>query len=71
MYLLELFTDRNENAIARVAVKDRKAEQVVALKDVRLAGVYGYWFGLDPDDNPLLLRDEGTDEIYALTLERR
>ena len=71
VYFLEMFTGRNEAAIGRVAVKDRKAEQVVALKDVRLAGVYGYWFGLDPDDNPLLLRDEGTDEIYALTLERR
>ena len=33
--------------------------------------MYGFWFGLDPDDNPLLLRDEGTDEIYALTLERK
>ena len=71
LYFLELLTDRNEAAIGRVAVKDRKAEQVVALKDVRLAGMYGFWFGLDPDDNPLLLRDEGTDEIYALTLERK
>ena len=71
VYFLELLADRNEAAVGRVAVIDRKAETLVALKDVRLAGVYGYWFGLDPDDNPLLLRDEGTDEIYALTLKRK
>jgi hypothetical protein len=28
------------------------------------------WFGLDPDDNPIMLRDAGTNEVYALTLER-
>src|SRR6516164_3984725 len=28
------------------------------------------WFGLDRTDAPLILRDVGTDEIYALTLER-
>lgn len=30
----------------------------------------GYWLGLDPEDHPLLLRDAGSVEIYALTLER-
>ena len=29
------------------------------------------WLGLDPTDAPLLLRDAGTDEIYALTLEQK
>jgi hypothetical protein len=31
----------------------------------------GGWLGLDPTDAPLLLRDTGTDEIYAFTLEQK
>jgi hypothetical protein len=27
---------------------------------------YREWFGLTPDDSPLVLRDTGTQEIYAL-----
>ena len=27
--------------------------------------------GLDPTDTPMLLRDMGTDDIYALTLESK
>jgi len=34
-------------------------------------GAVGIWFGLDPNDTPLLLRDAGTRDIYALTLDRR
>jgi len=29
------------------------------------------WFGLDSDDTPLFLRDNGTNDIYALTLDRK
>ena len=39
------------------------------LKNVRMAGYYGFWFGLAADDSPLLLRDTGTQEIYALDWE--
>jgi len=34
-------------------------------------GFFGFWLGLDPTDAPLLLRDGGTQNIYALTLERK
>lgn len=57
--------------VFRVAVSGGRAEVVLDLRDFRWTGWYGYWFGLDPDDNPLLLRDAGTDEIYALTLEEK
>jgi hypothetical protein len=33
--------------------------------------IFGFWLGLDPTDAPLLLRDVGTPNIYALTLERK
>ena len=41
------------------------------LKEMHLTGYFDLWFGLDPTDAPLLLRDIGSDDIYALTLEVR
>jgi hypothetical protein len=39
------------------------------LADWHLTGHLGYSMSLDPSDAPLTLRDHGTDDIYALTLE--
>ena len=61
-------TPQRENpAIFRVRIRDHKLERLVSLKDFRLASGYlGAWFGLGPDDSPLLVRNVGTHEIYAL-----
>jgi len=57
----------DNSAIFRVRVGDRKLEQVASLKDLRLAsGVSGNWMGLAPDDSPMVLRDFGIQDIYAL-----
>jgi serine/threonine protein kinase/Tol biopolymer transport system component len=57
-------------AFYRVRMSDRKLERVVSLKNVRRAwGQLGPWAGLAPDASPLLLRDIGTQEIYALDVE--
>ena len=56
----------NEPAVMRVRIRDRKLERVADLKNFRLAGFFGNWLGLAPDDSPLLLRDTGTQEVYAL-----
>ena len=53
----------------RVRISDRKVERIANLKDVRRTGTLGSWGGLAPDDSPLLLRDTGTQEIYALDWE--
>jgi Tol biopolymer transport system component len=53
----------------RVRIRDRKLERVADLKDFRQTGYFGFWLGLAPDDSPLLLRDTGTQEIYALDWE--
>jgi hypothetical protein len=45
--------------------------RIVDLNDVPTTGTYGLWLGLDPTDAPLLLRDTGTSDIYALTLETK
>jgi len=58
---------REDPAIFRVRISNHKVERLINLKDFRLAGGYlGWWFGLAPDDSPLVVRDIGTDEIYAL-----
>jgi len=60
----------NDAAIYRVRISDRKLEKVVSLKGVRLTiGEVGTWCGLGPDDSPLVLRDVGSQEIYALDLQ--
>jgi len=48
-----------------------EAEEIVDLKDFHDAGWYGAYMGLDPTDSPLLLRDIGSDDIYALTVEAK
>jgi eukaryotic-like serine/threonine-protein kinase len=56
----------NPSSVMRVRISDRKVERVVDLKDFRQTGHFGIWLGMAPDDSPLLLRDTGTQEIYAL-----
>jgi DNA-binding winged helix-turn-helix (wHTH) protein/Tol biopolymer transport system component len=65
-------------SIYRVPVSGGRPELIAELRDLDLTGSSdgsGYsnssWFGLDPDDNPLLLRDVGSSAIYALTLDRK
>ena len=59
-----------EPAVFRVRIADRKTEEMASLRDVRQTGFRGaIWMGLAPDDSPLLLRDIGTQEIYALDLQ--
>jgi len=41
-----------------------------SLKSIRRTGVFDFWWsGLTPDGSPLVLRDIGTKEIYALDVE--
>ncbi len=60
----------SDPAIYRVRISDRKLEKIVSLKQIRLTiGVVGTWCGLAPDDSPLILRDVGSQEIYALDFQ--
>ena len=58
-------------AINRVEVAGGKPVRVADLAGFHPTGYLSFWFGLDPNDAPLLLRDAGTSDIYALTLERK
>jgi len=54
----------------RIRVGDHILEQVASLQSIRLAPTLGGSLtGLAPDDSPLVSRDVGTQEIYALDLE--
>jgi len=58
------------SAILRVRIRDHKVEQVASLSDFKQPKVdWGDWAGLAPDDSPILLREAGTPEIYALDWE--
>jgi len=59
-------------AIFRVRINDHKLERVANLEGFRRADssvLTWPWMGLAPDDSPILLRDLGTQEIYALDLQ--
>jgi hypothetical protein len=53
----------------RVRISDLKLEQLTTLNDFHQPSDWGAWVGLAPDDSPLLLRDTGTQDIYALDVE--
>jgi hypothetical protein len=54
----------------RIRIADHSVEPVASLQSIRLAPTYGGSLaGLAPDDSPLVARDVGSQEIYALDLE--
>jgi Tol biopolymer transport system component/DNA-binding winged helix-turn-helix (wHTH) protein len=61
----------DDPGVFRVRIPGGNVERVVGLKGFRYTGAFNLWFGLDPTDTPMLIRDVGTDDIYALTLEQK
>jgi Tol biopolymer transport system component/DNA-binding winged helix-turn-helix (wHTH) protein len=60
-----------DHSVMRIRPGDGRRESVADLKGARYTGTYTLWMGLDPADAPMMLRDEGTDDIYALTLGQK
>ena len=58
--------EEDQPSVMRVQIRDRKVERVADLKNFRQGGYWSVWLGMAPDDSPLLLRDTGTQEIFAL-----
>ena len=61
----------DDPGVYRIRPSGGEEERIVDLTGFRFIGTYAYWMGLDPEDSPLLLRDTGTDDIFALTLDER
>jgi eukaryotic-like serine/threonine-protein kinase len=60
---------KGKGAVLKIRLSHHQAEQLVDLSDFVTVGRYGGWLGLAPDDSPLLLRDAGTQDVYALDWE--
>ena len=56
----------DKGALDRIRISDHKVERVIELKDFVVTGLGGGSFSLAPDGSPLLLRDRGTQDVYAL-----
>ena len=55
-----------KGAVLRIEIKDHRVERVLDLKNFVATGQGGGSLSLAPDDSPLLLRDTGTQDVYAL-----
>ena len=67
-----IYFDSAENTVNlyRVRVADKKVEEVASLRGIRLVPpLGGNLTGLAPDDSPLIVRDVGNQEIYALDVQ--
>jgi Tol biopolymer transport system component len=58
-------------AVLRISVDGGRPERVTDLRGFHGTGWFYGWYGLDSNDNPLMLREAGDNEIYALTLEQK
>jgi Tol biopolymer transport system component len=59
-----------ELAVYRVRISDRQVEKVADLQNFRRSvDPWVSWMGLTPDGSPLLTRDIGSQEVYALDFE--
>ena len=52
--------------VERIRVKDGTAQKVKDLQDFVGTGVAGGSVSVAADDSPLMLRDRGTQDVYAL-----
>lgn len=66
---LYFFHGPDNPGVYRLRISDRKVDRVADLTGLPITGHEGFWLGLTPDDSPLVLRDIGSQDIYALNWE--
>jgi WD40 repeat protein len=65
-----VLTGHGASAVLKIRVSDGKAERVADLKNFVYTGHFpDSSLSLTPDDSPLLFRDAGTSDVYALDWE--
>lgn len=62
---------KGDATLVRMRPGDAEPEVVADVSTEHFTGFFTSWMNLDPSDAPLLLRDIGSDDIYALSLEGR
>jgi len=65
------FLQVDQPSVKRVHVADKRIERVADLRNLRVTGYFTAWLGLAQDDSPLLLRDTGSQDVYALDWHTR
>jgi len=62
-----------ESEIYRIRVADGRVESAASIEGIQITEPLwgGPWFGLTPDDRVIVMRNRGSDEVYALDLEYR
>jgi len=53
-------------AVMRVRPAQAMPERVADLRNIRLTGFYGLSLSLTPDDEPILIQDNGSTEIFSI-----
>ncbi|HEY6446180.1 MAG TPA: protein kinase [Acidobacteriaceae bacterium] len=62
-----VLSGRGGSAVIRIHIPDGKIQQVADLKNFVYTGYFGDGsLALDPDESPLLLRNAGSSDVYAL-----
>ncbi len=69
LYYSTLFFRDRDPALFRWQASTGSTETVMGLPPFMLGGVWGTWFGLTPQGDPLVVRDISTTDLYALDLE--
>jgi DNA-binding winged helix-turn-helix (wHTH) protein/Tol biopolymer transport system component len=63
--------DGSNEDILRIDISNQHAELVLSVKDIPRTGRWANWFALTPDNKILLLRNTGSEDLYALDLQGR
>ena len=67
VYVLD---NRGKDAVVRIRISDKKLEPIADVQDFATTGRYGGALALTPDDQPLLLHDTGTQDVYSVDWEQ-
>ncbi|HLZ42730.1 MAG TPA: protein kinase [Candidatus Sulfotelmatobacter sp.] len=67
VYVLD---NRGKDAVVRIRISDKKMESIADVENFSTAGRYGGALALTPDDQPLLLHDTGTQDVYSVDFEQ-
>ena len=63
VYVLDF---RQRSAVLRIRISDATTEVMTDLKDFPGTGRYGTALALTPNDQPLLLQDQGSQDVYSV-----
>jgi Tol biopolymer transport system component len=58
-----------DGSVMRLRLSDLKLEKAINLKGIALVGYYNVWFAPAPDNSVMMLRNAGTQDVYALDWE--